>query len=112
MAAAPPDPTFAKLPPGWELTSSTQIPGQQTQRIGDKFGVNIAQLTNSMLKDQQGELQVNTCRCSTEADATKLLSGFRKLHKNPRDCIRNGAVVFELIPRGGNVRDLYARARY
>jgi transglutaminase-like putative cysteine protease len=112
LAAAPSDSLFAKLPPGWELKSSTRIPDQQTQRIGDKFGVSITQLTNSVLKDQHGELQVNTCRCTTEADAKKLLSGFQKLHKNPRDCIRNGAVVFELIPRAGNVRDLYARARY
>lgn len=112
FATTPADAIFEDLPAGWTLSSSSTISNRQVAAISRKFGVEIQQLSNSRLKDGAGELQVNISRCSSDRDAAKLHRKFAALHVNPRDCIRNGTTVYELVPRGGDARRLYAEARY
>ena len=106
------EPAFENLPAEWKLVRSQRIGKKQTEEIAAKFGVQMEGLSNSVLRDEHGELQINVCRCATERDAMRLHKAFADMHQNPRDCIWNGRLVYEFVPRKGDVRRLYAQARY
>ena len=108
----PAESMFETMPRGWKLTQSDSVPRSQTKAIGQKFNIELTSLSNSRVNDGKGELQINVARCATVNDAKTLYAAFLKLHTDPRDCIHDGKVVYEFVPRSGDVSSLYAKARY
>lgn len=90
---------FQKLPAGWTVTESNNLPNQQVKTISQNLGGQMSRVTNTSLTVNGQTVRINTLACATDEDATKVHKALLRIHKgNHVLCPRDGTLVYE-FPR-------------
>jgi len=88
---------FPILPADWQVRQSISVPPANLPAFGQKFGVKITGLTNTILDADGQRLQVNIIECASEGDAAKVAAALRPMKPNPACLLHLGTRVVEFV---------------
>jgi len=96
-SAEPKEAFLRELPLGLVLTSSTEVPAEQSRAIGEKLGGKIERVTNSYLQVYGRPIQVNALTAADEPNAKAIHAAISKMKSHPSFCVRKDRLVIEYV---------------
>ena len=104
---------FKKMPKGWKLVQSIDVPGRQLNTIGQKLGGKMKSLANTVVSYNDRKIKINTLIAASEKDADQIEKKIRSFKSSPKMVHRDGLTIYEFVT--GNTFDdvrLALLARY